>query len=74
MSLNRKILLLICTATCAFTVMGPSPSRDLGRIESAAPPYALPEAALTPVDEKADIAALRQQANLALAHLQTGMR
>jgi hypothetical protein len=71
MSIRRKFILFVCTAICAFAVMAPSPSHDLGSIESAAPSYGPTLASLEPVTEEAGMAALRQQANLALAQLQT---
>lgn len=70
MSGRRKFVLLMCSAIGAFAVLMPSPSHDLGRIESAAPPYGLAMAGLDPPEESAMVA-LRQQANLALAQLQT---
>ena len=70
MSARRKVIFLICTVIGALAVLTPSPQRDLAPIESAAPPYSVILAGLDPVEESG-MAALRQQANLALAHLQT---
>jgi hypothetical protein len=70
MFLHRKILFLICTVIGALVILAPSPSRDLGRIESAAPPYAVSLAGLEPM-ETSEMAALRQEASLALSQLQT---
>jgi hypothetical protein len=70
MSIHRKILFLICAAIGALAVLALPPSHDLGRIESAAPPYAVALAGPEPTEES-DMAALRQQASLALAQLQT---
>jgi hypothetical protein len=70
MSGRRRFVLLMCTAIGALTILAPSPQRGLAPIESAAPPYGMTLAELDPTDEPA-MAALRQQANLALAQLQT---
>ena len=69
---RRKIVFLICTAIGGFAVMAPSPSHDLGRIESAAPSYGLTSIMLEADDS--GMSALRQQANLALAQLQTRVK
>lgn len=70
MSAPRKYVFLLCTVIGALAVLTPSPQRELAPIESAAPPYAVTLAGLDPVEESG-MAALRQQASLALAQLRT---
>lgn len=72
MSGRRKSIFLMCTVIGALAVLTPSPQRGLAPIESAAPPYGHSVAALDPVEE-AGMAALRRQANLALAQLRSGV-
>ncbi len=73
MSLRRKLLLLIGTAGCVLAFMSFSVSSPgLGTIESAAPPYFTTVASADiATDNEAAMVALRIQANLALAQLQT---
>ncbi len=70
MSGRRKTIFLMCTVIGALAVLTPSPQSELAPIESAAPPYGVTLAGLDPAEESG-MAALRQQANLALAQLQT---
>jgi hypothetical protein len=52
----------------AIAVLTPAPSHNIGRIQSAAPPYMMAPAGLDPIEEAA-MAVLRRQANMALAQL-----
>ena len=72
MSLRRKLILLIGTIGCAIAFMLPTPTPGLGSIESAAPQYdaSLRNAELL-MEGEVRMAALRQQARLALVQLQT---
>lgn len=71
MSVQRNFIIFLCTAVAALAVLAPYSSTDLGRIESAAPPYAVSQAGFEQMFDDSDMAALRQQASLALTRLQT---
>lgn len=72
MTLRRKFILLSTSLLCAATLLAPTSAPSLGTIECAAPQYfdAMNGAGLS-ADADAGMVALRQQAGLALAQLQT---
>jgi len=72
MTLRRKLLLLSTSLLCAYTLLASTSAPSLGTIECAAPQYfdALTNAGLS-LDQDAGMIALRQQAGMALAQLQT---
>jgi hypothetical protein len=72
MTLRRRLILLVTSLACAYTLLVPSAAPSLGSIECAAPPYfdAL-TGSLQSNDDETGMSALRQQAGLALAQLQT---
>lgn len=72
MTLRRRFILLLTSLACAYAVLAPASTPDLGNIESAAPPYfgSLAGAEWSG-DHEAGMSALREQAGMALAQLQT---
>jgi hypothetical protein len=71
MEFRRKFALLFSAAGCAFALMFPAPMPGLGFSEIGSPPHI---GSLASAENLADgdttMAALRQQANAALASLQ----
>lgn len=72
MTLRRKLIVLLAASACAYAFMAPTAIPGLGSIECAAPPYfdSLTSTE-TLLDNEAGMIALREQAGLALAQLQT---
>jgi hypothetical protein len=72
MTLRRKLIVLLAASACAYVFITPTAAPDLGSIESAAPQYFDTTAMAPPgLDNEAGMTALREQAGLALAQLQT---
>lgn len=72
MALRRKLIVLLSGLAGGYAMLSPTSVPGLGSIECDAPPYfeALTRGELRH-DEDAGMNALRQQAGLALAQLQT---
>lgn len=74
MTLRRKLIVLLSSLACAYTVLSPTSAPTLGSIECAAPPYFDTLSAAEPSPEHENgMMALREQAGLALAQLQIRM-
>lgn len=72
MTLRRKLILFLAASACAYVLMTPAAIPGLGSIECAAPQYFDSTTSMdTLLDNEADMSALRAQAGLALAQLQT---
>lgn len=72
MTLRRLLILMSTSLACAYTLLAPTTAPSLGTIECAAPPYfdAMNDASQA-ADQDIGMTALRHQAGLALAQLQT---
>ena len=72
MTLRRKLIMLLAVSACAYAFLVPTAIPGLGSIECAAPQYfdSLTSTE-TLLDNEAGMSALRAQAGLALAQLQT---
>lgn len=72
MTLRRRWIVLLSSLACAYTLLAPTSAPSLGSIECDAPQYFDTLAgAEPPADHESGMNALRQQAGLALAQLQT---
>lgn len=75
MTLRRKWIVLMSGMACAALLLVPASTPGLGSIECEAPQYYDTLAVAEPhADHESGMSALRQQAGLALAQLQTKTR
>jgi hypothetical protein len=72
MTLRRKLMLCLAACACIYAFMAPVEISGLGSIECAAPQYFEGTTSVDSLfDNDAGMTALREQAGLALAQLQT---
>ena len=72
MTMRRKLIVLLAASACAYAFLVPAAAPSIGSIESAAPQYFDTTTSVeTSFDNEAGMTALRAQAGLALAQLQT---
>ena len=72
MTLRRKLIVLLAASACAYAFLVPTAIPGLGSIECAAPQYFESTTSVDNLlDNEVGMIALREQAGLALAQLQT---